>query len=147
MNMSVWSLACRQSVFHWYHSEKHLSEFYPQDGGESQLALKLRHCHPMYWPLQQPVAGLLLWVLQAGDIVQLLQQATAHSSTAVGSKCWQCHVVSCRRKLVLSFVCLFPLFRRTVIGYIWCRVYMGKTRSLLTSCSQRLHWKSTVCIS
>ena len=22
--------------------------FYPQDGGESQLALKLRHCHPMY---------------------------------------------------------------------------------------------------
>jgi len=25
-----------------------LSEFYPQDGGESQLALKLRHCHPMY---------------------------------------------------------------------------------------------------
>jgi len=27
---------------------KTLSEFYPQDGGESQLALKLRHCHPMY---------------------------------------------------------------------------------------------------
>ena len=27
---------------------KHLSEFYPQDGGESQLALKLRHCHPVY---------------------------------------------------------------------------------------------------
>jgi len=26
-----------------YHSEKHLSEFYPQDGGESQLALKLRY--------------------------------------------------------------------------------------------------------
>jgi len=23
-------------------------EFYPQDGGESQLALKLRHCHLMY---------------------------------------------------------------------------------------------------
>ena len=30
------------------HSEKSLSEFYPQDGGESQLALKLRHCHPIY---------------------------------------------------------------------------------------------------
>jgi len=28
--------------------KKHLSEFYTQDGGESQLALKLRHCHPMY---------------------------------------------------------------------------------------------------
>jgi len=41
-------LACQQSVFQRYHSEKHLSEFYPQDGGESQLALKLRHCHPMY---------------------------------------------------------------------------------------------------
>ena len=27
---------------------KHLSEFYPQDGGERQLASKLRHCHPMY---------------------------------------------------------------------------------------------------
>jgi len=47
----LWSLACWQSVFQWYHSEKHLSEFYPQDGGESQLALKLRHCqccYPMY---------------------------------------------------------------------------------------------------
>jgi len=28
--------------------QKHFLEFYPQDGGESQLALKLRHCHPMY---------------------------------------------------------------------------------------------------
>ena len=27
---------------------KHLSKFYPQDGGESQLASKLRHCHPVY---------------------------------------------------------------------------------------------------
>jgi len=27
MKMSVWSLACRQSVFQWHHSEKHLSEF------------------------------------------------------------------------------------------------------------------------
>jgi len=42
------SLACRQIVFQWYHRENHLSEFYPQDGGESQLALKLRHCHPVY---------------------------------------------------------------------------------------------------
>jgi len=24
-------------------------EFHPQDCGESQLASKLRHCHPMYW--------------------------------------------------------------------------------------------------
>jgi len=48
MKMSVWSLACQQSVFQWYHSEKHLSKFYPQDGGESQLALKLGHCNPMY---------------------------------------------------------------------------------------------------
>jgi len=42
--MSVWSLACQQSVLQRYHSEKHLSEFYPQDGSESQLALKWRHC-------------------------------------------------------------------------------------------------------
>ena len=27
---------------------KNIYEFYPQDGGESHLALKLRHCHPMY---------------------------------------------------------------------------------------------------
>ena len=46
MKMSIWSLACQQSVFQRYHSEYHLSEFYPQDGGESQLASKLRHCHP-----------------------------------------------------------------------------------------------------
>jgi len=26
---------------------KNIYEFYPQDGGESQLALKLRHCHPV----------------------------------------------------------------------------------------------------
>ena len=29
----------------------------------------------------------------------MLQRATAHSSTPVGSKCEQCHVVSCRRKM------------------------------------------------
>ena len=46
--MSVRSLACQESVFLRYHSEKHLSEFYPQDGEESQLASKLRHCQPMY---------------------------------------------------------------------------------------------------
>jgi len=48
MEMSVWSLSGQQSVFQRYHSEKHLSEFYPQDGRNSQLALKLRHCHSMY---------------------------------------------------------------------------------------------------
>jgi len=40
MKMSVLPLACQQSVFHRYHSENHLPELYPQDGGESQLALK-----------------------------------------------------------------------------------------------------------
>ena len=48
MKMSVWWLARQQSGFQQYHSEKHLPEFYPQDGGESQLASKLRHCHLMY---------------------------------------------------------------------------------------------------
>jgi len=37
-----------KSVFQQHQSEKHLSEFYPQDGGESQLASKLRHYHLMY---------------------------------------------------------------------------------------------------
>jgi len=45
------------------------------------------------------VAGLLLRATRAGDIDRLLQQATAHSSTAVSSKCEQCHVVSRRKKL------------------------------------------------
>ena len=27
---------------------KHLSEFYPQDGGKNRLEGVLRHCHPMY---------------------------------------------------------------------------------------------------
>jgi len=45
---SVKSLARQQSVFQQYRSEKHLSEFYPQDGGESQLGSKLRHCHLTY---------------------------------------------------------------------------------------------------
>jgi len=48
MKTSLWSLAFQQSVFQRYRSEKHLSQFYPQDGGKSQLALKLRHCHPVY---------------------------------------------------------------------------------------------------
>jgi len=41
--------------------EKHLSKFYPQDGGESQLALKLRHCHPMYGGA--PITGTGIRVL------------------------------------------------------------------------------------
>jgi len=32
----------------WSKPPHYLSEFYPQDGDESQLALKLCHCHPMY---------------------------------------------------------------------------------------------------
>ena len=48
MKMSVRSLVCQQSVFQRYQSEKHICQFYPQDGGESQLASKLRHSHPVY---------------------------------------------------------------------------------------------------
>ena len=38
-NVGLWSLACQQSVFRWYHSNKHFSEFYPQDGdnGDSDV--------------------------------------------------------------------------------------------------------------
>jgi len=32
------SLTYQQSVFKRYHSNKHFSEFYPQHGGENQLA-------------------------------------------------------------------------------------------------------------
>jgi len=48
MKMSGRSPARHESVSQQYHSEKHLPEFYPQDGGESQMASKLRRCHPVY---------------------------------------------------------------------------------------------------
>jgi len=63
--MSVWSLAYQQSVFQRYHSEKHLSEFYAQDGGESQLASKLRHCHRVY-SLVESRLGAVTHKLSAG---------------------------------------------------------------------------------
>ena len=40
------------SVCKRYHSDKHFSEFYLQDGGKKinwhRYETKLRHCHPMY---------------------------------------------------------------------------------------------------
>ena len=36
--MFIRSLICQQSVFKRYRSDKHLSEFYLQDGGKNQLA-------------------------------------------------------------------------------------------------------------
>jgi len=36
--MSTWSLTYLQSVLKHYHSDRHLSEFYLQDGGKNQLA-------------------------------------------------------------------------------------------------------------
>jgi len=35
--MSMWSLIYQQSVLKRYHSDKHFSEFYLQDGGNNQL--------------------------------------------------------------------------------------------------------------
>jgi len=46
--MSIWSLTCQQSVFKRYHSDKHLSEFYLQDGGTKinwyRYWTIIRHC-------------------------------------------------------------------------------------------------------
>jgi len=43
-------------VFQRYHIETHLCE--TQHDGESQLALKLRHCHPMYTrSISMPATG------------------------------------------------------------------------------------------
>jgi len=36
--MSLWSLTNQQREFKRYYSKKHLWEFYPQNGGENQLA-------------------------------------------------------------------------------------------------------------
>jgi len=46
-------IACQQSIFQRYHSEKHLSELYPQHGSENQLASELRQCCPMYMHLRE----------------------------------------------------------------------------------------------
>ena len=40
----------------------YLAEFYPQDGGEGQLALKLRHCHSVY--CDDAAAGGGVWAVQ-----------------------------------------------------------------------------------
>jgi len=46
--------------------------------------------------------GLLLWARRAGDIDDSdgHPAATAPTSTAVSSKCWQCHAV--RRRVMLN---------------------------------------------
>ena len=49
---------------------------------------------PIYIPLQQCLAGLLFFSPWASDIDGLLQQAMAHSSTKVSSRCEQCHADS-----------------------------------------------------
>ena len=36
--MAIWSPTYQENVFKRYHSNKYFSEFYPQDGGENQLA-------------------------------------------------------------------------------------------------------------
>jgi len=36
--MFMWSLTYQQNVFKRYHSDKHVSDFYLQDGGKNQLA-------------------------------------------------------------------------------------------------------------
>jgi len=64
---------------------------------------------PFYRPLQQRAAGLLLWARRASDIDRLLQQATAHSSTAASSKCEDCvtvrSVVNIARLTIRSIYC------------------------------------------
>jgi len=47
--MSILPLTYQESVFKRYHSDKHVSEFYVQDGGKNhRYGTKLRHCHPVY---------------------------------------------------------------------------------------------------
>ena len=52
-------------------------------------------------------AGLLLWARQAGDIDRQRRVAATErrSSTAISSRCEQCHVVSRRRKLNATQTC------------------------------------------
>ena len=86
--MSVWSLACQQSVFQRYHSEIHLSEFYPQDGGESQLASKLRHCHPMYmvpWAQPQSPSKILIGSAALAQLMVMFNRETDTSRPRNGT--------------------------------------------------------------
>jgi len=61
-----------------------------------RVSVRLCVCS-IYQPLQQHAAGLLLVALTAADVEG--PAATSHSSTAVSSKCEQCHVYSRRRRL------------------------------------------------
>jgi len=69
-------------VFQRYHSSKHLWEFYQQDGDKSQLASKLRHCHPVYWPITGSVAYNAGWV----RMVSWADQRQGTDSHAI--HCW-----------------------------------------------------------
>ena len=62
---------------------KHLQEFYPQDGGESQPALKLRHCHPMYSLLSESVVQSCRSVFLLADQCNLSLKQRVYFGTFV----------------------------------------------------------------
>jgi len=90
---------------------------------------------PIYRPLQQRAAGLLLWARRTGDIDR---QRRPPSSTAASSKCGQCHVVSWRRKLNtdLSRLCDYALHEPTVDTDIYVETPLVRTacRSRVSKC-------------
>ena len=65
MKISVWSLTCQQRVYKRYHSGKHFSEFYPQDGGANQLAqiwIEITSLSPYVWILLSCLSWRLVWL-------------------------------------------------------------------------------------
>jgi len=91
----------RRPLYQRYRSEKHLSEFYPQDGGESQLALKLRHCQPMYVRMSRCQASFTAHELNRTDLnrsTQLLQALTSHSHSTwrITSTYFEVELTGCR---------------------------------------------------
>ena len=132
MELSVWSLACPRSVFQRYHSEKHISEFYPQDGGESQLASKLRHCHPMY-------NASCKWV----DFFRSVQFSSVHllwtslkSSRRLDSTKLDCSVASSQATWIWHYKATVTI-RSPCCGYnlAWCVELKGE---YLWSCSLKI---------
>ena len=43
--MSIWSLTDQQSAFKRYHSDKHFSEFYLQDGGKKSTGIDMEQSY------------------------------------------------------------------------------------------------------
>ena len=95
-NVGLWSLACQQSVFRWYHSNKHFSEFYPQDAFSAlKLLVGCQEGHPACKKTEWWGAGVVICLERGADLhmTQLMPLPLT---------------VSCFSKIQIGFTFLVP---------------------------------------